>query len=105
MLLALSWLGNALSTWQLADDYGVGVATVQRIKERFLKGMLGTFAGTLDFRSPDWIGKGIRHQPPFSRPTNLAFSKVVGAGDGVHIKLKTNRTSAIWISGRKGNFY
>jgi hypothetical protein len=103
VLLSVAWLANAFTTFQLADDYGIGVATVHRIKERFLKGMLKRFGSTLDFTSPDWVGRNIRHQPPFSRPTNLLFSKVIGAGDGVHIKLKTNKTSARWISGRKGN--
>ncbi len=102
MLLALNWLTNARPSEQLSEDYGVGAATVNRIKVAFLNGVLQKFSATMDPLSPLWLGKDIAHRPPYSRASNLAFSTAVACGDGVHVKLLTNHTSAMWMS-RKGN--
>ena len=46
MLLALNWLTNARPSEQLSEDYGVGAATVNRIKVAFLNGVLQKFSAT-----------------------------------------------------------
>lgn len=101
MLLALNWLSNARPAEQLSEDFGVGVATVKRIKSAFLEGIITKYSATMDPQSPLWVGKDIAHRPPYSRDSNLAFSTAVACGDGVHIKLLTKHTSAMWMS-RKG---
>lgn len=105
MLLCLHWLAHGRGTVELGDDYGIGNASVARIKRAFLYGMITKFSPTLDPTSEHWIGLAIQHQPPFSRIQNQAFIQVVGAGDGVHIKLKTHKTSPLWRSGRKCNAF
>ena len=98
VLLALNWLACDVGSVILGDEFGVGLATVSRIKRAFVSAVFQHSGDTLNPNSASWLGLDIpERRCPFNRAKYFLFSEASGAADGVHFPLHTRYTSDAWI--------